>query len=113
MGENNTVVSAYTTYRHLQQYCSHPSICIDCVFYMPLLFFFSPSPNSIKSDSTTSESILIEQLFQLLAQGKRLSKFLVICVILLLSTAESWPNVPELTLSCKIQTFNDPEIEGF
>ena len=27
MGERNTVVSAYTTYRHLQQYCSHPSIC--------------------------------------------------------------------------------------
>ena len=28
MGESNTVVSAYTMYRHLQQYCSHPSICI-------------------------------------------------------------------------------------
>ena len=27
MGESNTVVSAYTLYRHLQQYCSHPSIC--------------------------------------------------------------------------------------
>ena len=26
MGESNTVVSAYSTYRHLQQYCSHPSI---------------------------------------------------------------------------------------
>ena len=26
MGESNTVVSAYTTYRHLQQYCSHPTI---------------------------------------------------------------------------------------
>ena len=26
MGESNTVVSAYTMYRHLQQYCSHPSI---------------------------------------------------------------------------------------
>ena len=26
-GESNTVVSAYTLYRHLQQYCSHPSIC--------------------------------------------------------------------------------------
>ena len=25
MGESNTVVSAYTLYRHLQQYCSHPS----------------------------------------------------------------------------------------
>ena len=28
MGESNTVVSAYTMYRHLHQYCSHPSICI-------------------------------------------------------------------------------------
>ena len=26
MGESNTVVSAYTFYRHLQQYCSRPSI---------------------------------------------------------------------------------------
>ena len=25
MDESNTVVSAYTLYRHLQQYCSHPS----------------------------------------------------------------------------------------
>ena len=28
MGESNTVVSACTMYRHLQQYCSYPSICI-------------------------------------------------------------------------------------
>ena len=26
MSESNTVVSAYTMYRHLQQYCSNPSI---------------------------------------------------------------------------------------
>ena len=26
VGESNTVVSAYMMYRHLQQYCSHPSI---------------------------------------------------------------------------------------
>ena len=25
MGESNTVVNAYTMYRHLQQYCSHTS----------------------------------------------------------------------------------------
>ena len=25
MDESNAVVSAYATYRHLQQYCSHPS----------------------------------------------------------------------------------------
>ena len=30
MGESNTVVSAYTMYRHLQQYCSHPSIYRPC-----------------------------------------------------------------------------------
>ena len=29
MGESNTVVSAYTMYRHLQQYCSHASIYCD------------------------------------------------------------------------------------
>ena len=28
MGESNTVVSAYTMHRHLQQYCSHQSIYI-------------------------------------------------------------------------------------
>ena len=28
MGERNTVVSAYTLYRHLQQYSSHPSTCL-------------------------------------------------------------------------------------
>ena len=27
MGESKAVVSAYTTYTHLQQYCSHPWIC--------------------------------------------------------------------------------------
>ena len=29
MGESNTVVSAYILYRHLQQYWSHPSICMS------------------------------------------------------------------------------------
>ena len=27
MGESNSAVSAYKMYRHLQKYCSHPSIC--------------------------------------------------------------------------------------
>ena len=27
MGDTNTVVNANSVYRHLQQYCSHPSIC--------------------------------------------------------------------------------------
>ena len=27
MSKKNTVASAYTTYRHLQQYCSLPSVC--------------------------------------------------------------------------------------
>ena len=31
MGKSNTVVSAYTMYRHLQQYCSHPSIEIQFI----------------------------------------------------------------------------------
>ena len=29
MDESNIVVSAYTIYRHLQQYCSHPSNQVD------------------------------------------------------------------------------------
>ena len=36
MGEGNTVVSAYTTYRHLQQYCSHPSIYFDFGWLVPV-----------------------------------------------------------------------------
>ena len=30
MGERNTIVSAYTLYRHLQKYWSHPSMCQEC-----------------------------------------------------------------------------------
>ena len=35
MCESNTVVSAFTMYRHLKQYCSHPSIyyMIDPSYY--------------------------------------------------------------------------------
>ena len=29
MGDSNTGVSAYTMYRHLHQYCSHPSILLS------------------------------------------------------------------------------------
>ena len=29
MGESNSVISAYTLYRHLQQYCFHPLTCVD------------------------------------------------------------------------------------
>ena len=34
MGESNNVVSAYTLYRHLKQYCSHPLMnsCIRALF---------------------------------------------------------------------------------
>ena len=35
IGESNTVVSAYTTYTHLQQYCSHPSICLSSLSGTP------------------------------------------------------------------------------
>ena len=34
MGESNTVVSAYTMYGHLQQYCPHLSICTIVVISM-------------------------------------------------------------------------------
>ena len=32
IGESNTIVSAYTLYRDLQQYCSHPSKCENLNF---------------------------------------------------------------------------------
>ena len=46
MGESNTNVSANTTYRHLQQYCSYPSIC-----------------KFIPSDVTSSRSLLCDGVF--------------------------------------------------
>ena len=42
MGESNTDVSACTMYRHLQQYCSHPSIYID--IYIVLFSHFLVCP---------------------------------------------------------------------
>ena len=53
MGEINTVVSAYTTYRHLKQHCSHPSISgkivlcrVDCeTFLTGLKVMPQPSVN--------------------------------------------------------------------
>ena len=44
MGESNTVVSACMLYKHLQQYCSHQSICqrltyITC--YVPTQLFLA------------------------------------------------------------------------
>ena len=46
MGESNTDVSANTTYMHLQQYCSYPSIC-----------------KFIPSDVTSSRSLLCDGVF--------------------------------------------------
>ena len=48
MDKSNTVVSAYRLYKHLKQYCSHPSICtlyllhtdIELVFVMNLFVCF-------------------------------------------------------------------------
>ena len=37
MGESNTIVSTYTTYTHLQQYCSHPSNYVGRVNPLPPL----------------------------------------------------------------------------
>ena len=54
MDESNTVVSAYTLHRHLQQYCSHPVIyvipdCLDCLASFTCLMSFiktlNPFPN--------------------------------------------------------------------
>ena len=38
MGESNTVVSAYTLYRHLQQYSSHPLICVSISLLSDLVY---------------------------------------------------------------------------
>ena len=44
MGESNTVVSAYTMYRHLQQSCSHPSIYVLslCICHEIPPYFLNP-----------------------------------------------------------------------
>ena len=39
--ENNTVVSADTMYRHLQHYCSHPSICKQTRLILRLILITS------------------------------------------------------------------------
>ena len=40
MGESNIVARAYTMYRHLQQYCTHPSIISKAVQEFELFFPF-------------------------------------------------------------------------
>ena len=45
MGDSNTVVSAFTLYRHLQQYCSHPSICTGCYVVTETLLSLSQATN--------------------------------------------------------------------
>ena len=45
MVERNTFVSAYTMYRHLQQYCSHPSIyrrCKNDIDTVPVIILHVP-----------------------------------------------------------------------
>ena len=44
MGESNTVVSVYTMYRHLQQYCCHPSLLSDqpCQYILHLSYCYDP-----------------------------------------------------------------------
>ena len=41
MGEYNTILSAYTLYRHLEQYCTHPSICFQ-VYILLIVTIFNP-----------------------------------------------------------------------
>ena len=52
MGESNTVVSAYTMYRHLQQYYSHPLICrmINELFakIFPMIFLHDRVENIVR-----------------------------------------------------------------
>ena len=40
MGESNTVVSTYTLYRHLQEYCSHLSIRLIIIIIIIIIIIF-------------------------------------------------------------------------
>ena len=48
MGEINSVISAYTMYRHLQQYCSHPSNYNPDIYNLGQLFNVSRMSNAGK-----------------------------------------------------------------
>ena len=66
MDESNTVLSAYTMYRHLQQYCSHPSICEKvpiglekkCLRVYVVVGELWESMNRMKSWRLVSETVL-------------------------------------------------------
>ena len=57
MGESNTVISAYTMYMHLQQYCSHPLIWIKVSFEVFLLPPFVSSKQANAFLITSSGSV--------------------------------------------------------
>ena len=65
MVESNTVVSAYTLYRHLQQYCSHPSTW--------LLPFLNPFPNN-KFQTLPNSKEFADDNFKSNENGRKFSK---------------------------------------
>ena len=65
MGESNTFVSTYTLYRHLQQYCSHPSIYIltseqvskSGTSHSPLALLCPPSKKYLKEKNKINRGL--------------------------------------------------------
>ena len=56
MDESNTVVSAYTMYRHLQQYCSHPSNSL-CILVVSVVSATSSIPVSPAEPHSSVDSV--------------------------------------------------------
>ena len=71
MGEINTVVSAYTTYRHLQQYCPQPSKYSKEHF---CLFFFQPITRQQIFDSSKLKEFA-DSNFKFDENGRKLLKW--------------------------------------
>ena len=55
MGESNTVASAYTLYRHLQQYCSHTRF---------ICFFIASDPESSHVEDEDQNNMMDSALLQ-------------------------------------------------
>ena len=66
MSESKTVVSTYTLYRHLQQYCSHPSICIENTGGVSLKVALQILGRNFNQN--TKKSSLYSQSFQIFIQ---------------------------------------------
>ena len=115
MGESSTVVSAYTMYRHLQQYCSHPSIC-----FLSFIQVYVPHRNYHFSFPASSMVIAGVTVFFLPFVKTKYENLAISCVFGAVSTvgwnaldvlqAELFPTAVRYDFkNCLIQTsFTDP-----